>query len=119
MFRPNTCEGRLPRYALLKRSSGSLRFLPIRALPANKQAYASEGLIIRYVDPICNRADSLRKQMLAGNVVQLKQKQMGASSSPASTLPGIAQEPIRAAGGAFFLRTGSRKSSTCWTRRTA
>ena len=54
---PNSRDGTLPRYRVLRESRGSCGCLPLVVLPSSSQALACERAVISCLHPVCNGAD--------------------------------------------------------------
>ena len=62
VLRPFSAQGQKPRYKLLRRSIGSIAFLPIQTYASPEQAFAAEALAIRMECPAGNELDARAAQ---------------------------------------------------------
>ena len=72
LCRPTTREGRLPRYVSLRRSLGSVSFLPIACLETASRAFALEGLLIRTLKPMANAADEGQRSLVRAQGLRMQ-----------------------------------------------
>ena len=65
VLHPRHGPGRRPRYRLLRRSVGSLFFIPVLLLRSERSSYHYEAMAIRRYAPTCNVADSLESEAVS------------------------------------------------------
>ena len=66
LFRPATRDGQKPRYRILRKSLGTLGFVPLVLTSSEQLAFATESLIIRMEKPQANLEDIAWDQRLRG-----------------------------------------------------